>query len=226
LTLVVVFACASSTPVAALLFVGVAFAAYPMWMHLRAAWMGAIVVALALHFVMERGIWTLIARIDLVGGSTGWHRSNLIEQAINHIDEWWAAGTLSTRHWGWGLQDVTNQYLLEGMRGGIWAMIALAASIALALRACGFWLRRLPAGSSQHLLVYGIGASLFAQAAIFLAVSYFGQTTMIWYLTIGMGAFLAESAAVESQRTRQGIAPTPRIAREAGVEPGVARVSR
>ncbi len=202
LTLLVVFACASSTPVAAMLFVATAFLCYPFWMHLRLVWMAAIVVAAALHFVMERGIWHLIARIDLVGGSTGWHRYHLIEQAINHLGEWWAVGTLSTRHWGWGLQDVTNQYLLEGVRGGVWAMFALIATIVLGLRACGFWLRRLPQGSAQHLMVFGIGATLFAQATIFLAVSYFGQTTMIWYLTVALAAFLAESAAVETARAR------------------------
>lgn len=227
LTLLVVFVCASSTPVAALMFVLLAFAAYPMWAHLRMAWMGVLLAALALHFVMERGIWNLIARVDLVGGSTGWHRAHLIEQAINHFGEWWLAGTLSTRHWGWGLQDVTNQYLLEGVRGGVWAMLALAVTIVLGLRACGFWLRRLPAGSPHHLLVYGIGASIFAQATIFLAVSYFGQTTMIWYLTIAMAAFLAESAAVEVQRAtvppreREGVR-SDRV----GFQPGVARAGR
>lgn len=200
LTVLVVYACASSTPVAALIFVFIAFLAYPAWQHLRFAWMAAIVVAFALHFVMERGIWHLLARADFVGGSTGWHRYHLIEQAVNHLGEWWAVGTLSTRHWGWGLQDVTNQYLLEGMRGGIWAMLALLVSIVLGLRACGFWLRRLPQGSSGHLVVYGIGASLFAQAAIFLAVSYFGQTTMVWYLTIALAALLAECATVEVER--------------------------
>ena len=56
LTVLVVYACASSTPVAALLFVLIAFLAYPAWQHLRFVWMAAIVVAFALHFVMERGI--------------------------------------------------------------------------------------------------------------------------------------------------------------------------
>jgi hypothetical protein len=79
-------------------------------------------------------------------------------------------------------------------------MLALMATIVLAFRACGFWLRRLPAGSHAHLVVFGVGASVFAQMAIFMAVSYFGQTTMIWYLTIAMGAFLAESMAVERER--------------------------
>ena len=200
LTAVIVVACASSTPVAAMLFVAGAFASYPFWMHLRLVWMTALVAATVLHFVMEHGIWHLIARIDLVGGSTGYHRYHLIDQAINHIGEWWLVGTLSTRHWGWGLQDVTNQYILEGVRGGIWATIALFLTMVLSLRAVGFWLRRLPRGSSEHLFVFGIGASVFAQMAIFLAVSYFGQTTMIWYLTVAMGGFLCESMTVEQAR--------------------------
>jgi hypothetical protein len=35
---------------------------------------------------------------------------------------------------------------------------------------------------------------------IFLGVSYFGQTIMIWYLTVAIGGFLAETAAEERQR--------------------------
>ncbi len=196
----IVVCCASSTPAAALIFVLAAFAMYPYWRSLRLVWMAALVGATALHFVMKHGIWHLIARVDLVGGSTGYHRYHLIDQAINHVGEWWLMGTLSTRHWGYGLQDVTNQFILEGVRGGIWAMLALIATIVLALRACGFWLRRLPPGSSQHLLVYGVGASIFAQSMIFLGVSYFGQTIMIWYLTVAIGGFLAETAAEERQR--------------------------
>ncbi len=206
LTLSIVYCCASSTPVAALLFVGAACITYPFWMHLRLVWLAGLLLGTVLHFLMTHGIWHLIARIDFVGGSTGYHRFHLIDQAIKRLDEWWLAGTISTRHWGWGLQDVTNQYILEGVRGGVWATLALVASILLAFRACGFWLRCLPRSSADHLTVFGVGASIFAQMLIFLAVSYFGQTTMIWYLTIAMGAFLAESAATESARTRAAAA--------------------
>lgn len=235
LTAVIVVCCASSTPAAALLFVLAAFAVYPMWMHLRLVWMGALALGTVLHFVMNHGIWHLIARIDLVGGSTGYHRFHLIDKAIAHFGEWWLVGTISTRHWGWGLQDVTNQYILEGVRGGVWAMLALVVAIVLALRACGFWLRRLPAGSPQHLAVYGIGASIFAQMAIFLAVSYFGQTIMIWYLTIAMGAFLAESRVAEEARMRaraaelaerRALAGAPRREGATGVVGTLVRIGR
>ena len=220
LTTIIVFCCTSSTPVAALIFVIAAFAAYPFCAHLRVVWMAGLLLGTILNFVMTHGIWHLIARIDLVGGSTGYHRFHLIDQAINHLSEWWLIGTTSTRHWGWGLQDVTNQYILEGVRGGIWATIALFATMVLSFRACGFWLRRVPFGSAQHLVVYGIGASIFAQMAIFLAVSYFGQTTMIWYLTVALGAFLAESAAVEEARSRGVTTRNPSSASDSRRAPG------
>ena len=52
-------------------------------------------------------------------GSTGWHWFYLIDQAIRRVGEWWLIGTRSTGHWGMGLQDVTNQYILEGVWGGM-----------------------------------------------------------------------------------------------------------
>jgi len=220
LAAIIVQASASSTPVAALVFVMAAFIAYPAWMHMRFVWMAGLLAACALHFVMKHGIWHLLARVDLVGGSTGYHRFHLIDQAIRRFDEWWMVGTLSTRHWGWGLQDVTNQYILEGVRGGIWAMLALVVSIVLALRACGYWLRRLPAGSCEHLLVYAVGVCVFVQAAIFLAVSYFGQSTMIWSLTMALGALLEEARVNEEARLRA-------VAAERSVRgPGRAREAR
>ncbi len=191
-TLIIVQCCASSTPVVAMVFVGCGFAGYLFWRQLRLVWIGGIIAAIALNFVMANGVWHLIARIDLVGGSTGYHRYHLIDKAISHFDEWWLMGTASTGHWGYGLQDVTNQYVLEGVRGGILATLALFASMVLAFRDVGYWLRRLPPRGADHFLVYAIGACIFGQMAIFLAVSYFGQTTMIWSFSIAFAGLLAE----------------------------------
>lgn len=192
IALTIVICCASSTPVVAMVFVGCGFAGYLFWRQLRLVWIAGIIVGIALHFVMAKGVWHLIARIDLVGGSTGYHRYHLIDKAITYFGEWWLMGTAGTRHWGYGLQDVTNQYVLEGVRGGFLATLALFASMVFAFRDVGYWLHRLPPRTADHFLVYSIGACIFGQMAIFLAVSYFGQTTMIWWFSIGMAGFLAE----------------------------------
>jgi hypothetical protein len=192
--LLVVFCCSSSTPVVATVFLTAGFAGYFLWSSLRAVWVSGLVLAFILNFVMKHGVWHLIARIDMVGGSTGYHRYLLIDAAINHFGEWALMGTTSTMHWGNGLFDITNQYILEGVRGGFVATLALFGSMVLAFRGIGYWLRRLPPGGMDHFMVYAVGAAIFGQMAIFLAVSYFGQTIMIWYVTIAFGGMIAEQA--------------------------------
>lgn len=202
--LFVVFACASSTPVVALIFgIGVWFF-FPLRENLRIIWMSAIAVGIIVHFMMARGIWHLIARIDLVGGSTGYHRYRLIDAAIERFGEWWLLGTVSTSHWGYGLFDVTNQFVLEGVRGGVWALVAIFAVFILSFAAVGREIRRIAlhrwqvmrtpsSGLTKRLaadeyLVYGIGATMGAQMAIFLAVSYFAETITIWQFFMGICA--------------------------------------
>lgn len=197
--LLVVFCCSSSTPVVATVFLSAGFAGYFLWPYLRTVWLSGLVLAFILNFVMKHGVWHLIARIDMVGGSTGYHRYLLIDAAINHFGEWALMGTTSTMHWGNGLFDITNQYILEGVRGGFVAAFALFASMVLAFRGIGYWLRRLPPGGADHFLTYAVGAAVFGQMAIFLAVSYFGQTTMIWYVTIALGGMLAEKARLDAR---------------------------
>lgn len=67
------------------------------------------------HIVMKKPVWHLISRIDIVGGSTGYHRYNLINAAVNHFSSWCILGTRTSGSWGFGLNDVTNQYLVEGL---------------------------------------------------------------------------------------------------------------
>ena len=43
---------------------------------------------LLLHLAMNNPVWHLLARVNVVGGSTGWHRYHLIDKAIEHL-EWW-----------------------------------------------------------------------------------------------------------------------------------------
>lgn len=225
LTAVVVFCCSSSTPLAALAMTIMALLSYRGWPHLRVVLYVGIAVAIVLHFLMTKGIWHLIARIDLFAGNTGWHRSHLIEESINHFDEWWLFGTVSTAHWGYGLQDVTNQYLIEGTRGGIWAMFALLLSIVISMAGIGRALRRWPDLAPEHWMAYCAGVSIFSQAFIFLAVSYFGQTVIIWPVTLAIAFAWGEfartdriSAAVAGSRERIGSDGT-RSQRRPMVEP-------
>ncbi|MCH8822885.1 MAG: hypothetical protein IH984_05180 [Planctomycetes bacterium] len=182
----IIFACASSTPMMA---VAVACIGAAMW-FLR-HWMrwicaGVLIVLVGLHLIMNAPVWHLISRIDLVGGSTGWHRYYLIDQAINRVGEWWLLGTTSTAHWGWGLADVTNQYVLESVRGGIATLTLFVLSLVIAFSNVGRIWRSMQNDHAKMVLGWSLGVALFVHTIVFLAVSYFGQIYVIWFLLLAI----------------------------------------
>jgi len=175
---------ASSTPVMAVLFSLLGFFMFTIRDKLPFIKKSMVLILIFLHFVMERPVWHLISRIDISGGSTGWHRYNLIQQAINHIGEWWMVGTLSTAHWGRGLSDITNQYLLEGVRGGLAGMVLFIIFLFTIFTLIGRAMK--VADSKVELWLYWTsGVMLFVHMMNFLAVSYFGQMTSAFFLLLG-----------------------------------------
>jgi len=180
-----VLATASSTPIVAL---GVVLLVVPWfrYRHYGRHFVWAILGTLvALHIVMQAPVWNLMARVNIIGGSTGWHRYHLLNEAINHFSEWALLGTKSTSHWGVGLQDVTNQYVLEGVRGGLITLVLFIGLLVMAIR--GVWSFSLKVTvPKQQWLAWGICVSLIGHCVSFFGVSYFGQITMLLYLTFAM----------------------------------------
>ena len=43
---------------------------------------------IALQLVMKSPVWYLMARVDVFGGSTGWHRAWLIDTAVKNFSQW------------------------------------------------------------------------------------------------------------------------------------------
>ena len=187
----IVAATASSTPILTLLIVLIILCGYKRRQYTRCAGWGMLGTLIALDIVMKAPVWHLIARINVVGGSTGWHRYNLIDKAINHLGEWMFLGCRSTAHWGWGLGDITNQYILEGVRGGFVTLSLFLVIIYMVLRS----LLRLSLQCQEHkqqFWAWCIFVMILGHCVAFFGVSYFGQIMMLWYMTLAIVGFLAE----------------------------------
>ena len=125
-SLVIIVASNSSGPIITLMLCAIGIGMWSFRLNIKViVWLGLFGI-LALHVYMNDPVWYLAARIDLAGGSTGWHRARLISSAIEHIGEWWFIGTEYTRHWmptgvSWSPNhtDITNHYILIGIRGGL-----------------------------------------------------------------------------------------------------------
>lgn len=206
--LTIVYCCASSTPVLGVLAGLLAASLFAVRRHMQIVRWGLLFAIVGLHLVMKAPVWHLISRISAVGGSTGWHRYILIDNFIRRFDEWWLTGTNSTAHWFWGGQDLTNHFLVQGVRGGFLTFALFIAGIVVAFAGVGAAWRMVARRPRELAIAWALGVSLFVHCACFFGVSYFGQTTMLWYMTLGLIGSLTPSAAMIRQRDRQRAAWT------------------
>ena len=185
----------SSGPVSTYILGLIAFLFWRLRRNMREVrWIIAISLGL-LHFViMKAPVWYLIAKISTIIGGTGWHRSYLIDQAIKYFNEWWLIGTSYTAHWmpyaQWNnpnMADITNQFISEGVGGGLITMLLFILLIVYCFRKIGVELPGIERHSkSSGLIVWGMGISLFSHVMSFLSVTYFDQIIVIWYLLLAM----------------------------------------
>jgi hypothetical protein len=82
--------------------------------------------------------------------------------------------------------DITNYYLYHGIIGGLPAMLLLIAMIWFAFVWIGRGVRASsPVPPEQRFMVWCLGAGLLAHTASSLAVAYFDQTVIFFWLNVG-----------------------------------------
>lgn len=210
--LVVIFASGSSGPVMSAVGGLVGLCVWPLRRYLGFIRWAAVAVYIFLEMVMKVPAYFLIARVDLTGSSTGWHRAALIESSVKHLNEWWFAGTDFTRHWmptgvSWNPNhtDITNHYLQMGVLGGLPLMFLMIASIVFGFIYVGR--RTKPANGvakQDRFLVWGFGASLFGLAATCISVSFFDQSVLFFYLILAAIASTCYRPLPAAEATKPG----------------------
>lgn len=169
----------------------VAFALWPLRRHARAIRWGLLLGLTVVHVAREKPVWHLIGRAAELFGGEGYQRYRLIDAFVEHWGEWWMLGTSSTEHWGWMLWDTTNQYVDEGVTGGVLKLAAFVALIVLAYRAVGIagTARGRPAQRrprDQRMWCWGLRSALTAHCVAFISVSYWGQMQIIFFLLLAL----------------------------------------
>jgi hypothetical protein len=138
-----------------------------------------------LHLVMKAPVWFLIARIDLTGSSSGYHRAELVDQFVNHFSSWWLVGTKDAAKWGWDMWDAQNMYVSVGEAGGLAALVFYILVISRSFARLGN-ARKRATSTKQEWLLWFLGAGLFANVLAFFGVNYFDQVRMAWFALISM----------------------------------------
>ena len=166
---------------------------------------GGIFGVIGLHMVMKAPVWALLARVTVLGASTGYHRYILIDQFIKHFDEWWLFGTKFTSTWGFGLWDITNHYVQIGISGGLMTLILFIAIIVFSFRGLGRAIQTTKDDPGRRRLAWGLGAALFAHVVTFVGISYWDQMILIWYLLLAMISTVTGLCIIDLQEDKNVI---------------------
>jgi hypothetical protein len=197
--LTIVFTSASSGPLMAAIGVIIGLLLWPLRAYMKVIRWGLFACIIVLHVIMKAPVWYLLAKVSEVTGGTGWHRAQLINQAILHISDWWLIGTSDTADWmpyhltiGAGdSTDITNQFISEGVNGGILTLLLFIVVISLSYKYIGEVLKwRHDADLYTKMAIWCIGVCLFAHILSFLSVTYFDQTQIYWYMILAVASRL------------------------------------
>jgi hypothetical protein len=193
---VIVWASASSTPMLAYAGGIMALCMWPLRDWMRSIRWGIVLTLVSLHMVMKAPVWQLIDRMSIVGGSSGYHRYQLVDQCIRHFSDWWPYGVKDTGAWGWDMWDTANQYVSIADSTGLIPFILFVAILVYGFKYVGGARKAWAPNRNMELYNWALGAALFANAVGFFGISYWDQTEVVWYtfLAIISAAYLAVPA--------------------------------
>jgi hypothetical protein len=185
----------------ALLAFGIGTSAAFLWYlrnNMRVVRWSILCGVIILHLTMNAPVWYIFARTSDMFGGGGWHRSYLIDQAVSHFGDWWLLGTMYTGDWmPYALElnpnsaDITNQFLIEGINGGLITMILFISIIVYAFRTLGIARKHMQSlNNDNEKIVWLLGATLLSHVGSFLSVPYFDQIIVYWYFLLASIAAL------------------------------------
>jgi hypothetical protein len=151
---------------------------------------------LALAMFMKAPVWFVLQRISDLTGGDGWHRAELIDQAVNHMRLWWFDGMDLSKTVDWfeyvlpniDSADICNQFVLYGLEAGIGAIIlfivALTLVFRLLARAMAVVQSNLEHFRTAEYFVWGLGVLLVGHIFNWMGITYFDQFYLLWALQL------------------------------------------
>jgi hypothetical protein len=176
---------------------GLAF--WPLRKRMRLIRWGFSLTLVALHLVMKAPVWALIARVDLTGSSSGYHRYELVDNCIRHFSQWWLIGYKSYNDWGFCMFDLCDQYVVAAVTGGLAGLVVYIAIFSRSFGAIGTARKQVSGDRLQEWLLWCLGSDLFAVVVAQFGINYMAQLMMSVFTLlacISVATFEARHATV------------------------------
>ncbi len=183
---VIAVTAASSTAIMAFVWGIFAICFWPFRKKMRQIRWGILILLISLHLVMKAPVWYLIARVEVVPGSTSYQRAYLIDQFVEHFSDWWLVGSYESEDWGADMWDHTNQFVAEGETGGLATLICFIAMVSYSFGRIGRARKVIEGDNEKEWYLWILGAALFSHIVGFFGISYFDQTRFSWFALLAM----------------------------------------
>jgi hypothetical protein len=183
-----ILTCNSSTPILALAGGILGLCLWRFRQKMRILRWGLVLTVVALHLVMKGPVWSLIARVDLTGSSSGYHRYYLVDNCIRHFSDWWLLGYKDFGSWGWDMWDLSDQYVAVCLTGGLITFIIFIALLSRCFGGIGTARKRQAANRNrkQEWLCWCLGSTLLAHAVGWFGCSYMAKMEMTLSILLAM----------------------------------------
>ncbi len=149
-----------------------------------------VLASIVVEILSDDAFYFVFAEYTSTLGGAGWHRAKLIEVAIRHFGQWWFLGCRGQdpgwgHYFGMSFTDVTNEYILSGVKYGIAGVIVLCGTLATAFRGLMLAYKKAVLLVDKS-LYWSLGTALFSVAVAWMSVSFFGQLTPLFYVVLGI----------------------------------------
>lgn len=183
---VMVLTSQSSTPVLAYLAAVGGICCFCLRRHMQLMRWGIVGALIALQMVMNAPVWYVIRHVDVIGGSSGYHRAQLVNDFIMHFRDWWLIGTTENARWGFNMWDLCNQFVAEGEVGGLATFICFVALVSMCFSKIGRARKLAEGDRTKEWYFWLLGTALFSHVIAFFGISYFDQTRFAWFALLAV----------------------------------------
>jgi hypothetical protein len=166
---------------------------------------GLVLTLVALHLVMHGPVWSLIARTDLTGSSSGYHRYYLVDNLIRHFSDWWLLGYRHYNDWGWEMWDTCNQFVAVALTGGLLTLALYILILKRSFAAIGNARKQVSGNRKQEWLLWCLGSALFASVVASFGINFMAQLLMLLFpllACISVASFEVRQAVVGRMEVR------------------------
>ena len=149
-----------------------------------------VFLCLTVEVLSNRPFYHVIFSYGSKLGGAGWHRAQLIDVAIKHFGEWWLAGYGGKDpgwgpHFGMGHTDVTNEYILAGVKYGLAGVIVTCGVLVVAFKGIISAYKKVGHPVMKS-LYWAFGSLLVAIIVVWTSISFFGQLMPLFYSVLGI----------------------------------------